>query len=164
MKAAKTNAARILDQTRVPYRLAEYEVDEDDLSAGHLARQLGLDPGVVFKTLVLSGDKTGFLVCVLPGDRDLDLKKAARASGNKSCAMIPMKDLKDVTGYIRGGCSPIGMKKRFPAYIHSSALDHPEIYVSAGLRGVQLALAPKDLIAATGAEVADLARDNTDFS
>ena len=156
MKTGKTNAARLLDQMRIAYRLIPYEVDEDDLSASHLAEQLGQDLERVFKTLVLRGDRVGHLVCVVPGDHEVDLKKAAKISGNKSCSMIPLKDLQAVTGYIRGGCSPLGMKKRFPTYIHQTALTYDEIYVSAGQRGVQLLLAPGDLIAAAGAVAADL--------
>lgn len=156
MKNHKTNAARILDREGIPYRLVGYEVDDEDLSAVHLAEQLGLDINRIFKTLVLRGDKSGHLVCVIPGGRELDLKKAAKASGNKSCAMIPVKDLQSVTGYIRGGCSPIGMKRRFPAYLHQTALAYPDIHVSAGLRGLQLVIAPEGLVKATGAEVADL--------
>ena len=152
----KTNAARILDKAGVTYGIIEYEVDESDLSAVHMAEQLGQDPARVFKTLVARGDKTGHVVFVIPGDRELDLKKAAKASGNKSCAMLPLKDLQAVTGYIRGGCSPIGMKKRFPTYVDSSASGHGELYVSAGQRGLQLALAPGDLLAAAGAVLADL--------
>ena len=152
----KTNAARILDTLGIGYRLAAYEVDEEDLSATHLADMIDEDPEKIFKTLVMRGDRTGPVVCVIPGDRELDLKKAAKASGNKSCAMLPLKDLQGMTGYIRGGCSPLGMKKRFPTYIHASVLDHEEIFISAGLRGLQLVLAPDDLVAAAEATVADL--------
>lgn len=156
MKPVKTNAARILDREGVRYELVPYEVDEDDLSAAHLAAQLGQDLDRVFKTLILKGDKTGHMVCVIPGGAELDLKKAAKASGNKNCAMIAMKDLQKVTGYIRGGCSPLGMKKKFPAHIDETALLHESVYVSAGLRGVQLQLNPGELIRVTGAVVADL--------
>lgn len=152
----KTNAARLLDKAGAVYRLVSYEVDENDLGAAHLAATLGLDPGRIFKTLVLRGDRTGHMVCVIPGNRELDLKKAARASGNKSCAMLPLKDLQHVTGYIRGGCSPLGMKKHFPTYIDASVLEHADIHVSAGQRGLQLVLSPADLIAAAGATTADL--------
>ncbi len=156
MKTTKTNAARLLDRAKIASELVPYEVDEDDLSAAHMAEQLGLDLRIIFKTLVLKGDKTGYLVCVIPGGDELDLKKAAKASGNKSCAMIPMKDLQAVTGYIRGGCSPIGMKKAYPTFVHASALEHPAIHVSAGQRGLQLRLKPEDLITAARAEVTDL--------
>lgn len=156
MKINKTNAARVLDKEKILYRMQAYEVDENDLSAAHLAAQLGEDPAKIFKTLVLKGDKTGYLVCVVPGDAELDLKKAARLSGNKSCAMIPVKDLQNVTGYIRGGCSPLAMKKRFPTFIDESVELWPEVYVSAGLRGVQLVVPPDGLVRAAGAVVGDL--------
>jgi len=156
MKIHKTNAARFLDKTKTPYELIPYEVDESDLSARHLADQLGQDIERVFKTLVLKGDKTGYFVCVAPGDAEVDLKKAAKVSGNKSAAMIPMKDLVAVTGYMRGGCSPLGMKKQFPTFIHESVREHGSVYVSAGQRGLQLLLAPEALIAAVGATVADI--------
>lgn len=110
MKIQKTNAARLLDQQKIKYELIPYQVDESDLSAVHIAEQLSEPIECVFKTLVLKGDKSGYFVCVIPGDKEVDLKKAAKASGNKSCAMIPMKELLPVTGYIRGGCSPLGMK------------------------------------------------------
>lgn len=158
MKTAKTNAARILDREEVAYELVPYTVDEEDLSATHLAEQLHLDAKQIFKTLVLKGDRTGHFVCVIPGDDELDLKKAAKVSGNKGCAMIPMKELQAVTGYIRGGCSPLGMKKRFPAFIHETAALFDRIYVSAGLRGLQLLVAPADLIRVSGAKTADLVR------
>lgn len=156
MKQHKTNAARILDRMGIVYRLVEYEVDEEDLSAEHLANQLGIDLGRVFKTLVLKGDKTGYMVCVIPGGGELDLKKAAKASGNKSCSMLPLKDLQTVTGYLRGGCSPLGMKKRFPTFLDAAAIRHAAIHVSAGLRGLQMVLTPNDLVTATEAGVADL--------
>ncbi|MDR1534497.1 MAG: Cys-tRNA(Pro) deacylase [Planctomycetota bacterium] len=156
MKTVMTNAARILDRTKIPYQIVHYEVDEGDLGAGRVTARLGLDPKVVFKTLVLRGDRTGCLVCIVPGEEELDLKKTAKVSGNKSCALIPMKELPAVTGYTRGGCSPIGMKKRFPTFIHSTALGHPEIHVSAGRRGLQFRIGPGDLIAAAGARVVDI--------
>ncbi len=156
MKAGKTNAARLLDRAGTAYSLVSYAVDENDLSAAHLAAQLGEDVARVFKTLVLHGDRSGYFVCIIPGGCELDLKKAAKASGNKNCALIPMKDLQAVTGYIRGGCSPLAMKKRFPAYLHETAFSFASIYVSAGLRGLQLLLAPEDLASASGAVTADL--------
>ena len=158
MKTHKTNAARLLDKAGIAYELIAYTVDESDLSAAHLAAGIGEDPDRIFKTLVLEGDKTGHFVCLLPGGRELDLKKAAKASGNKSCGLIPMKDLQRITGYIRGGCSPMGMKKRFPTYVHDSVLEWESVYVSAGLRGLQLRLAPGDLLRATQGHTADLAQ------
>lgn len=155
-KINKTNAARLLDKAKIAYALVPYEVDENDLAATHVARQLGEKIEQVFKTLVLRGDKTGIFVCVIPGNGEVDLKLAARASGNKSAELIHMKELLPVTGYIRGGCSPIGMKKPFPTYFHSSCLDFDVIYVSAGVRGLQIRIAPGDLIGFVGAQVTDL--------
>ena len=154
----KTNAARLLDRAGIKYGLVPYEVDENDLAAGHIASQLGEPLEQVFKTLVLDGDRTGHFVCVVPGNAEVDLKAAARVSGNKKCDLIPMKELLETTGYIRGGCSPVGMKKPFPTYFHSTAMDFPYIYVSAGVRGLQFKIAPADLVAYTGAVVADIAK------
>ncbi len=159
MKAQKTNAARILDAAKVPYRLVAYDVDESDLSGAHVAEQLGLDAARIFKTLVLRGDRGGYFVCLAPANAELDLKKAARASGNKSCELIAVKDLLAVTGYMRGGCSPVGMKKRFPAYIHRTARELDTVYVSAGQRGLQFHMKPGDLIREIRAEIADLVTD-----
>lgn len=145
MKVQKTNAVRILDKENIIYNLVFYEVDENDLSAIHVADQLGENVEQVFKTLVLKGDKSGYFVCIIPGAKELDLKHAARISGNKNCDMIPMKDLLPITGYIRGACSPIGMKKLFPSYIDRSCENFDHIYVSAGKRGMQIQLAPQDL-------------------
>ena len=152
----KTNAARLLDRAKIAYELIPYLVDEDHLAATHVAEQLGEDIACVFKTLVLKGDRTGYFVCVVPGDHEVDLKAAAKVSGNKKVDLIPMKELLPVTGYIRGGCSPIGMKKAFPTYIHASASEHPFIYISAGVRGLQLKLAPADLAAYVRAAFAEI--------
>lgn len=152
----KTNAARMLDRQKVAYRLVPYEVDENDLAATHVAEQLGEDIRQVFKTLVLHGDRCGYFVCVVPGDCEVDLKKAARTAGAKKADLIPMKDLLPLTGYIRGGCSPLGMKKPFPTYFHESALEYDEIFVSAGVRGLQIGAAPQDLIRASNAQIANL--------
>ena len=143
-KVEKTNAARLLDRAKINYELVPYEVDEEHLAATHVAEQLGEEIATVFKTLVLKGDRTGYFV---------------RVSGNKKADLIPMKELLPVTGYIRGGCSPVGMKKRFPTYIHSSAGEHPFIYISAGVRGLQLKIAPAELIAFVGATVAEISRE-----
>ena len=153
MKIEKTNAARILDKAKIKYDLIPYDVDEDDLSAVHVAAQLHEPIDKVFKTLVLHGDKTGYFVCVIPGGEEVDLKKAAAISGNKNCRMIPMKELLPITGYIRGACSPVGMKKYFPTFIHETCRDFEQVYVSAGKRGLQLMLAPADLIAEVRATV-----------
>lgn len=156
MKISKTNVARLLDKAKISYRLVPYEVDENDLSAIHVAEQLGEKVEQVFKTLVLHGDKSGYFVCVIPGAEEVDLKKAAKVSGNKKCEMIHVKELLPLTGYIRGGCSPIGMKKRFPTYIHQTAEEFDTVFVSAGQRGLQAQLSPSDLIREVGAVVADL--------
>ena len=150
---SKTNAARLLDAAGIAYELVPYEVDENNLAADHVAEQLGEDIEQVFKTLVLRGDKNGFFVCVIPGNFDVDLKVAAQISGNKNCEMLHVKELLPTTGYIRGGCSPIGMKKTFPTFIHESALLYDYIYVSAGLRGLQLKISPQDLIDFVGADI-----------
>ena len=155
-KVSKTNAARLLDRATIHYELIPDRVDEDDLAAVHVAEQLGEPIERVFKTLVLRGDRTGVLICVVPGDAEVDLKAAARASGNKSVEMLHMKELLPTTGYIRGGCSPIGMKKSFPTYIHSTCRLYDSIYVSAGVRGLQIRIAPDDLIGTTDASVVDL--------
>ena len=156
MSIEKTNVARLLDRAKIRYELIAYEVDETDLSAVHVAEQLNEPVEAVFKTLVLKGDKTGFFVCIIPGAEELDLKKAAKLSGNKSCEMIPMKDLLSITGYIRGACSPLGMKKRLPTFIHDSYRDFENIYVSAGKRGLQLHMAPQELITEIKAIVGSL--------
>lgn len=155
-KETKTNAARLLDKAGVKYGLNTYVVDENDLSAVHVAQQLGVRAGLLFKTLVLHGDRSGYFVCVVPGDAEVDLKKAAKISGNKKADLIPMKDLLPLTGYIRGGCSPIGMKKRFPTYIDAHALGETEIFISAGVRGLQIKIAPADLVSFLEATVADI--------
>ena len=151
--AKKTNAARLRDAHNIPYELIPYDAGEVELGAVHVAEQIGEPIERVFKTLVLRGDKNGCFVCVVPGDKEVDLKLAAKVSGNKSCALIPVKDLLGLTGYIRGGCSPIGMKKHFPTYIHDTCRQFPFIYVSAGMRGLQLRIAPDDLVRAAEAEV-----------
>ena len=159
MKINKTNAARLLDKAKIAYELIPYEVDENDLSAIHVADSLGENIEQVFKTLVLHGDKNGHFVCVIPGEHEVDLKLAAKASGNKKCDLIPMKELLPLTGYIRGGCTPIGMKKTFSTYIHESCLNYPYIYISAGQRGLQLKLDQNDLIKEVHAEVCILFHD-----
>nr|WP_320916726.1 Cys-tRNA(Pro) deacylase [Bacteroides intestinalis] len=159
MKINKTNAARLLDKAKIAYELIPYEVDENDLSAIHVADSLGENIEQVFKTLVLHGDKNGHFVCVIPGEHEVDLKLSAKASGNKKCDLIPMKELLPLTGYIRGGCTPIGMKKTFSTYIHESCLNYPYIYISAGQRGLQLKLDPNDLIKEVHAEVCILFHD-----
>ena len=147
----KTNAVRILDRLKINYELIEYQVDETDLSAIHLAETAGIPIDQVYKTLVLEGDKNGNFVCIIPGGEEIDLKKAALASSNKKVAMIKMKELEPLTGYIRGGCSPLGMKKPFPVFIDESAFAYDLIYISAGMRGMQIRLSPSDLLIACNA-------------
>ena len=157
MKINKTNVARLLDKAGIKYELIPYVVDESDLSAQHIAAQLDEDINRVFKTLVLRGDKTGLFVCVIPGNMEVNLKAAAKISSNKSAEMIAVKELLPLTGYIRGGCSPIGMKKHYPTYFHSTCLDFDYIYVSAGVRGIQLKLSPKEVVGFVNGTVADVA-------
>ena len=159
-KIEKTNAARLLDRAKIKHELIPYTVDEQNLAATHVAEQLGEDIATVFKTPILVGDRTGHLVCVVPGNHEVDLKAAARVSGNKKVEMIAMKELLPTTGYIRGGCSPIGMKKHFPTYVHHTCNEHPYIYISAGVRGLQVKIAPADLLRIAQAETAVLVEGN----
>ena len=152
MAITKTNAMRRLDAAKIPYRVMEYVVDENDLSGTHIAEQIGLPYAQVFKTLVAKGDKTGPVVFCIPCDGEIDLKKAASLTGNKKIEMIHVKDLLGLTGYIRGGVSPIGMKKKFPTYIDESCLSHEEITVSSGQRGAQLLLNTSALVKFTEAK------------
>lgn len=152
----KTNASRILERQGINFELIEYAVDPEHLDAQHVADALGQDITTVYKTLVLHGDKTSYFVCVIQGDREVDLKKAAKASGNKKVAMIPMKDLLPLTGYIRGGCTAIGMKKKFPVYLDQNAMNNEKIHISAGKRGMQIKLSPIDYVKVTEATVTDL--------
>jgi len=142
----KTNAVRILDQHKVDYQLLEYVVDESDLSAETVAQKVGKPIETVFKTLVLRGDNTGNIVAIIPGNAEVDLKALAKLSGNKKCLMIAQKELLPLTGYIRGGVSPLGMKKHFPTFIDQSAINHLEISISGGVRGLQILINPKALI------------------
>lgn len=152
----KTNASRILEKLGINFQLIEYTVDPENLDANHVAESLNEDIRTVFKTLVLQGDKNGYFVCVIQGDREVDLKKAAKISGNKKVAMIPMKELLPLTGYIRGGCTAIGMKKNFPVFLDENASKQQEIFISAGRRGLQIKLRPDDYIKVTKAVVGDL--------
>ena len=151
----KTNVMRILEAASVPFRTAEYKVDESDLSGVHAAAEMDMPADQVFKTLVLEGD-AGHIVCVIPVAEELDLKLVARESGAKRVEMIPMKDLIKVTGYMRGGCSPIGMKKKFPTFIDETCVLWDEIAVSAGMRGEQIILSPDDLANITEAKICPL--------
>ena len=154
----KTNAMRMLDAAGVAYGSVEYDVDEDDLSGESVARKVGLEPDRVFKTLVVRSDGRDLLVACVPVSTELDLKALAAASGRKSVAMIPVKDLLPLTGYVRGGCSPIGMKKPFPTYFDETALLHESIAISAGMRGRQLLIPPEDLLRFVGGVTCDIAR------
>ena len=157
-KVSKTNAARILEGLDISFELHMAEVDESDLSAVTMAHKLGVDPACVFKTLVARGDKTGVLMACIPAAAELDLKALAAASGNKHAEMVPLKDVRPLTGYMRGGCSPLGAKKAYPVYMDESAILHENIFVSAGQRGVQLRLDPDDLLRAVEGQYAPLAR------
>ena len=142
----KTNAMRLMEQAGIPIRVMEYAVDESDLSGLHAAEELGMPPEQIFKTLVARGDKNGICVFCIPVCCELDLKKAAKISGNKKVEMIHVKELPGLTGYIRGGCSPVGMKKQYPTYIEETAIIYDEIGVSAGVRGAQMLTDPEKLI------------------
>jgi Cys-tRNA(Pro)/Cys-tRNA(Cys) deacylase len=154
----KTNAMRILEKANISFDTKEYEVDENDLSGEHLARQLGLDCEQVFKTLVAKGEKNGIMVFCIPVSEELDLKKASVLTKDKKIEMVHVKDLLGLTGYIRGGCSPIGMKKKYPTYIDETVILFDQVYVSAGIRGAQLIMNPTDLIGFTDAQTADLVK------
>lgn len=158
MPPKKTNAARLLDELGVDYELHEAPYDEADLSASAMARSLGVPPEEVFKTLVLRGDKSGVLEACIPAEAELDLKEVAAASGNKHVELVPLKEVQPLTGYIRGGCSPLAGKKRYPVYVDESAVLLERLYVSAGHRGVQLRLAPDDLLRAAQGTYASIAR------
>ena len=153
---SKTNAIRILDAHKIKFETASYEVDENDLTGETAAIKVGADPEKVFKTLVCIGDKTGYVVFCIPVTTELNLKKAAIASGNKKVEMIKLKDLFSLTGYLRGGCSPVGMKKPFPTYIDETAQLFENIYVSSGVRGTQMKLCPDDLLNIVNATYTDL--------
>lgn len=156
----KTNAARILDGLKIKYELIYYEVDENDLSAQHVANSVNMPAGQVFKTLVVHGDKQGILMAVVPGSAEIDLKALAAASGNKKVELVPLKEVLPLTGYIRGGVSPLGPKKRYPVYLDVSCNNWATIAVSAGMRGCQLVLSPTDLIKAVNGQIRAIARMN----
>ncbi|MGV0831404.1 Cys-tRNA(Pro) deacylase [Empedobacter brevis] len=155
-KTAKTNAVRILDTHQISYELREYEVDEEHVDAMHVAESLGVNPEGIYKTLILKGNVEPYIVAVIPANTHLDMKKFAKVSGNKNCEMLPLKDLLNITGYIRGGCSPIGMKKQFPTYIEELAILQDQICISAGKRGLQILLNAEDLKLLIGAQFADI--------
>lgn len=152
----KTNAMRLLEAAKIPFEIMEYEVDENDLSGVSTARKTGKDPSQIFKTLVFSGEKQGYGVCCIPACEELDLKKTAKAFGEKKVEMLHVKDLLKVTGYIRGGCSPVGMKKQFPTVIDETAALFDKIYVSAGVRGIMLGIEPNALAEYVNAKLLDV--------
>ena len=156
MKTKKTNASRILDNMKIAYRLLEYEVDENNLDAVHVANSVGMPSAQVFKTLCVQGDKTGVIFACIPGNHELDLKALAKISGNKRAELVALKDVLPLTGYIRGGVSPLGAKKAYPVFLDLTANNWEEISISAGQRGLQIILSPSDLQAATKAKVAPL--------
>lgn len=158
MNVIKTNAMRILEKANIFFDTKEYEVDENDLSGEHLAKQLGLACEQVFKTLVARGDKNGVMVFCIPVNEELDLKKASLLTKDKKIEMVSVKELLGLTGYIRGGCSPIGMKKKYETYIDETVILFEQVYISAGIRGAQLIMNPTDLIAFTDAKTADLVK------
>lgn len=153
----KTNAARRLDELGIEYELLHFEADEADLSAEKAAEEVGMPFEQVYKTLVVRGDKTGIIEACLPAGCELDFKALAKASGNKSASLVPLKEVQPLTGYIRGGCSPIGGRKAYPVYIHEDAVVHDKIVINAGARGLMFLLSPGDLIRATGATLALIA-------
>lgn len=155
----KTNAMRMLDKAKIPYKSLEYPVDENDLSGVSIAKKVGLPCHMVFKTLVAKGDKTGPIVLCIPVERELDLKKAAVKTGNKKIEMVPVKDLLALTGYVRGGCSPIGMKKKFPTFFDASCSVLEEITVSAGIKGCQLLMEQALLVTFVEGTICDLTVD-----
>lgn len=152
----KTNAMRMLDKAKIKYEAIEYSYDENDLSGTSIAKEANLDEDIVFKTLVAKGDKTGYLVFCIPVAKEVDLKKAAKESGNKKVEMVHVKDLLGITGYIRGGCSPVGMKKKFPTYFDMASEKQKEICVSAGVRGCQLKIDTKTLTGFVDAHICDI--------
>lgn len=158
MSVTKTNAMRMLDAAKIPYEVLTYAVDENDLSGVHIASQLRLPLEMVFKTLVAKGDRTGYLVFCIPVDREIDLRLAAALTGNKRIEMVHVKDLLSLTGYIRGGCSPVGMKKKFPTYFDESVLTQERITVSAGVRGAQLLVEREALLGFVGAKTATVTK------
>ena len=152
----KTNAMRILDAAKIKYEIKEYVPDENDLTGVHIAEQIGLAPEMVFKTLVAKGDKTSYVVFCIPSNKEIDLKRAAAVTGNKRIEMVHVKDLLAIAGYVRGACSPIGMKKKYPLYIEKSATDFEKITVSGGMKGAQLLVSSAELISFTEATVCEV--------
>ena len=156
----KTNALRMLDASKISYETVSYEVDESDLSGAHILSFIPLPPEAVFKTLVLKGEKKGMMVVCIPALKEINLKKLASAVGDKKVEMLPLKQLLPTTGYIRGGCSPLGMKKHFPTYFDKSCLNHEKISVSAGMRGMQMIVRTEDLLKMADAACIDVTNDD----
>ncbi len=156
--ATKTNVMRLLEQAGIPYETITYEYDEDNLSGLLAAQECGIDPDTMFKTLVTRGEKCGIIVFCIPVSEELDLKKCAAAAGDKRIEMTHVKELQGLTGYIRGGCSPIGMKKNYPVYLEESAVLFDRISVSGGARGIQVRLSPDDLVRYTGAKLCEIVK------
>jgi Cys-tRNA(Pro)/Cys-tRNA(Cys) deacylase len=154
----KTIAARLLDQMKIAYELREYEFSEDEMDAVSVARKVSMPPEATFKTLVARGDRSGVVMALVAADAELDLKKLAAATGNKKVELVAVKELQGLTGYVRGGVSPLGAKKKFPVYVDRGVTAHDRVSVSAGARGAQLIVAPADLLRATGAALAELAK------
>ena len=154
---------RLLENAKISYTIHEYEVDENDLSGMHISRQLNMNPDMMFKTIVAKGEKRGYLVFCIPVSCEIDLKKAANAAGDKRCELLPVKELLSVTGYIRGGCSPVGMKKKFPTFIDETAMLYDTITISAGIRGAQLELNPTELVEFLDITVCDIARQESNI-
>lgn len=154
--ATKTNAVRLVQQAKIPCRESFYDFDEKDLNGNHAAAAIGMPPEQVFKTLVAKGEKTGINVFCIPVCCELDLKKAAKTAGDKNMEMVAVKDLLSLTGYIRGGCSPVGMKKKYPTYMDESCILWEEIAVSAGARGHQMVVPPEDFANLINAKLADI--------
>ncbi|WCN37979.1 Cys-tRNA(Pro) deacylase [Aneurinibacillus uraniidurans] len=155
----KTNAVRQLDQNKIPYELRTYTVDESDLSASTVAAKINFPLPQVYKTLVARGDKTGVLLACIPGDKELDLKALASLSSNKKVEVVPLKDVQPLTGYIRGGVSPLGLKKKYPFFLEEAALSFDTISISAGVRGCQVLLNPQHLVSLTRAACGSISKD-----
>ena len=155
----KTNAVRLLDQQKIKYELREYEVSEEELDAVTVANKIGMAPEAVFKTLVGRGDRSGIVMACVPANAEIDLKKLAAASGNKNVDLVPVREIQALTGYIRGGVSPLATKKHYPLFIDQTALEFDTISVSAGKRGLQMLLTPQDLVSVTSAQEKDLTRE-----
>ena len=153
----KTNAARLLDSLGIPYELRPYEVDPEDLSAGTVARKIGLPPEQVWKTLVARGDRSGVILAVVPGDAELDLKALARLSGDRKTEVVALREVQPLTGYVRGGVTALAGKKDYPVYVDETVELYDVISVSAGVRGLQILLAPADYLRATRARAGEIA-------